>query len=122
MGHQTEIACWIGIAESRDRTGHIHHSGNHSACVVAELSVFCKHHVASGLRFGQAHVYVQTRSGFSYGDLRGEGHIVAHLARCVADYPFCYSELVGGMEGGHGEEFDLVLLVDHSVGGEIAYF
>ena len=120
MGYQTEIACRIGVAECRYGWGQCHESGDEAACIVAQPFVGIKHHVASVA--GEAHVDVQSRTGFPGGDFRGEGHIEIHFLCKIAYHPFRKHKLVGGILGVDWQELYLVLFIDHAVDGEIAHF
>ena len=117
MGHETEVAGGVLVAEGGDGGCEVHHAGNHAAGALGELAVG-EHLVAAVLH--HAHVDVEPGAGLAGGDLGGEGDVVAQLVAEVADDPLGYHELVGGLLDGHGEELDLVLLVVLALEAEVA--
>ena len=78
-----------------------------------------EHHVAAVLN--HAHVDVKTRAGLAHSDFRREGDVEAHLVGQVANHPLGNGELVGSVLRAHGQELDLVLLVDEAILGEVAH-
>ena len=117
---EAEVGGGVLVAEGGDGRGHQHQAGDGAAGDVGQLSVRAEGDVLSLLH--QAHVDVHARTGLAGGDLRGEGHVQPPLVREVPDHPFRQQKLVGGRFHRIGQEFDLVLLVDHPVQGEVAHF
>ncbi len=119
VGHQAEVGSGVGVAEGGDGGGQLHHAGNGAAGSAGQHAGIVQHTVLSVL--DDAHVDVQARAGLSGGNLRGEGDVVAHLIGQVADNPLGNHQLVGRVLGLHGQELNLVLLVNHAVDGEVAH-
>lgn len=65
MGYESQIACGDRVAECGYRRGECHESGYGAAGVVAKSAVV-EHHVVAVAH--QAHVDMQSRTGFAYGD------------------------------------------------------
>ena len=71
--------------------------------------------------FHQAHVDVHARPGLADGDLGRKGDVKPPEPRQIAYNPLGQNQLVGRGVKRAGEEFDLVLLVDLAVEGEVAH-
>ena len=106
MGHQAEIARGVLVAEGRDSGCQVHHTGNHTTGRLREHTIG-KHLILAVLH--HPHVDMQTRASLAGGNLRGEGHVVAHLIAQVTYNPFRQHQLVGSLFYGHGQELYLVL-------------
>ena len=119
VGHQAEVGGGVRVAEGRERGGELHIAGDGAAGVVGQGAVL-DHHGAVALH--HPGVEVQAAAGLAGGDLRGEGHVDAVLVGQRAEDPFGHHQLVGRRFHGVDEEFDLVLLVDLAVEGEVAHF
>ena len=64
---------------------------------------------------------VQARTCLAHGNLGGKSHVQPHLVCQVADDPLGQRQLVGGLLGRHGQELNLVLLIDGAVLHKVAH-
>ena len=120
MGNQAEIGGGVLVAECGDGRGHHHQAGDGAAGDFGQLPVRTQGGIPAV--FHQAHMDVHAGSGLAGRDLRSEGDVESPLVGEVPDDPFRQQELVGGRRHRIGQEFDLVLLIDLSVQGEVAHF
>ena len=65
---------------------------------------------------------MKARAGFSNGDLGCKCYIETLALRKIAYHPLGEHQLIGGIAGVDRQEFDFILLIHHSVEGEITNF
>ena len=64
---------------------------------------------------------MQARASLSGSNLGSKSDIVPMLVGKVADDPLGNHQLVGSILGIHGEELNLVLLIDHAINGKVTH-
>ena len=119
MRDKTEIRGRIFVTESRDTGCKLHHSGNHTTCIIAQTPVF-HHHILAV--FYHSHMDVETRTGFTCRNLWCESYVETVAISQIADDPFGNHQLIGRFLNFYGQEFDFILLINETVQCECSYF
>ena len=116
--HQPHERQWMRVAEGRERRAGVHVAGDRLPALVGQTAA-ARHHRAAVT--GETAMHVHAGARLAGRDLRSEGQDDLVFVRQLAHYPFGHDQLVGGLFDIHGEEFDLVLLVDAAALGEVAH-
>ena len=100
MRNKAEIRGRVGVAECCNSRGKVHKTCDSDAGFVAQGAVGIKHRAAA-VAVDKAHVDVKARTGFAYDNLGCEGYIETFGHGLIADSPFGYHKLVGGIARGY---------------------
>ena len=121
MRYETEIRCGVRIPEGRERSSQTHHTSHCLACGSREFTSLVDVLVDTVL-VDDLGVDVHPATRLTDDDLRSEGDLETSSPSELEEYPLTELEVLSSLLDGHGEEFDLVLLIVEPIGHEVPYF